>query len=1785
MTTFGMRYSAVVRKTVFSTFLPSVQLGLLSALSFFGVVSNAEAADRDWPMWRFGPDRGAVSAHQLPGELKLQWVLELPAPTPAWPTTQERLQFDRLYEPVLMGTRLYVPSMVSDRVTAYDTRSGEEVWRFYTDAPVRFAPVAVNGKVYIVSDDGYLYALDGETGQLRWKFRGGPADKRVLGQGRLVSAWVARGAPVYYDGQIYFGASIWPFMGIFIHSLDAETGEVTWTNSGSGADYITQQHNSPAFSGVAPQGYLAANDKLLVVAGGRTVPAVYDRLTGEFKHYLVSPRPDGEKGGGGYKVVLGKNFYVARGKMFRLDNGEYVQSFGAPIVSDYSVISTNGTDIVGHHPEWEVIETKDRKGKVTKKNAVRQTWSTELKQRIHEVFLQSGSRLYCSADDNQIASVELPAFGRPARVAWTTKIPDRPLNMISGDDRLFVSTDAGRIYCYGGTPNESVLKNTQTLTGGGTLSIPRGSVWKYRDAPGAPEAGWNSMDFDDSTWKEGAGKLGYGDGDERTLLSFGSDEKKKPLACYFRRSFDVEDPSRFAGFELRCLVDDGAVVYLNGKEVGRLFMPNGEVSPKTRASSGTDEKSYYDVPFENLPLKAGRNVFAVEVHQTGRSSSDLGFDLEFLAKPSTEAAPRLVAADDNRWQKAIQRVLNTVKPAGGVAVVLGVHSGELIEALLAASDLDVVVLESDSARLAEFRRQMDDLGIYGVRVAALDETLASGNLPPYMAELVLSEKWSAHELGSSAGAAAVGELYRILRPYGGTAGWLLNDERHGVFAERVEGWISAGSLDGSLDGASLLRTSPITLLRRDRPPTGSADWTHQNADSANTVVSNDSVVRAPLGLLWFGGPSNEEVLPRHGHGPTPHVSAGRLIIEGRNMLRATDIYTGRLLWQRELKDLGKFYDYTSHEPGANSLGSNYVSVEDGVYVAFHDVGLRLDPATGKTLAEFHLHVDEKNDTKARWGYVGVWGDYLIAGAQPTSTPSPVVSRQTVAEIKDDQIKKSLAEISELEDFQPAPRREKQSDRAYLRVNLNRLLLDEHMIDRIPDAVREKAKAEELEGKLASYYAEVPGRGPLDHEALMLKRKLLNKYYGLPDVKTDAPGKMKSSLGKGSRRVVCLNRFTGETLWQYESRHEIRHNTIVLAASKVFLIDRMSSIEISRRRRRGRSVDRSAKLLALDIKTGKKIWENTEKIFGTWMSYSAEHDLLFEAGSHARDRAKDEARRGLVAYRGDTGEVVWAIDSAYGGPILLHGDQIITQVEGGPGFALDIRTGKRVQRPHPLSLRPRDWTWDRNYGCNTAIASRHLMTFRSAAAGYIDLTDYSGTGNFGGFRSGCTSNLIPAGGVLSAPDYTRTCTCAYQNQSSLGLVHDPSVEVWTFNRLAKDDQPLKQVGLNFGAPGDRRDADGVLWLDYPSVGGESPDVDVEFVGGRKTTRRFHASALGDKDLSWVGASALVGEGELLVNVVPRRSFSVANQIAVDSPHGGRLDVSHGAITPQTAADRTPGVQNRTSLRKASGKGELKATVSGYADLAASGITAELLAFVDSDIDYIDARGKDKKDGFVIDNRELRLRYYVPKGDKEKLIEIKSGKKIGDRSWTHVAFTYDVAKGLGRLYLNGEKVGENDGDDGTPLRWTRDKPPYVVGKGANGTSRIDEIRIANVALAPEQFITSASAKVPEDVIVGHWRMETEDVPHDDDNGSSAFSVTLVFAELDDARPGERVYDVRLQGKTILEAFDPVVAAAGPRKVVTKEFKGVSVTDFLRLELKSRDSEKPPLLSGLRVVAEED
>ena len=176
-----------------------------------------------------------------------------------------------------------------------------------------------------------------------------------------------------------------------------------------------------------------------------------------------------------------------------------------------------------------------------------------------------------------------------------------------------------------------------------TILVPTGATWKYLDNGTDQGTAWRATSFNDSTWPSGLAQLGYGDGDEATTLGFGPDANNKFITTYFRRAFNVTNASLFNGVTLRLMRDDGAVVYLNGVEVWRTNMPAGSVGHLTPASvaiGGADESVFVQTTINPSLLLNGTNVLAIELHQSGGTSSDISFDLQLIGSDGSASVTR-----------------------------------------------------------------------------------------------------------------------------------------------------------------------------------------------------------------------------------------------------------------------------------------------------------------------------------------------------------------------------------------------------------------------------------------------------------------------------------------------------------------------------------------------------------------------------------------------------------------------------------------------------------------------------------------------------------------------------------------------------------------------------------------------------------------------------------------------------------------------------------------------------------------------------------------------------------------------------------------------------------------------------------------------------------------------------------------------------------------------------------------------------------------------------------------
>ncbi len=798
--------------------------------------------------------------------------------------------------------------------------------------------------------------------------------------------------------------------------------------------------------------------------------------------------------------------------------------------------------------------------------------------------------------------------------------------------------------------------------------------------------------------------------------------KKWELAVNENPGKTKEESAKWAAeHPLRVFLKAGNRLY--GYQSGNLFAVD-------LPSDDNPAKVVWSYPLEGTPtsmLAADDRLFVVT-----KAGKVLCLGADQVEPRHHQAVPTEIAAAKPAVQGRAAEMLKHAPSDVGYALVMGFNRGDLIGEIIKQSKFPVIAIDRDPMKVDALRRKMDAAGLYGTRISAHVGSPLHFGLPPYLASIITSEDAEAGEFHNPD--EILRNIYRILRPYGGTAYLETSDIEHDMLKLLVMG----------LPKVEVRRVGELSGLTRAGALPNSADWTHEYGDASNTLMSRDKLVKAPLGVLWFGGPagSGDLFYNRHYWGPSLAVIGGRMFLQGPDKLSAVDIYTGRLLWQVSLNDPsikgreGRLPGRRGNDFEEIIAGFNFVAVEDGIYLADDRICRRYDPATGEVLSEFTLTEDE-----GRWGRFRIYEDLLVA----------------------------------------------------------------------------------------EVFRDVEGKGNLPVE------------------------------------LRAVNRNSGDLVWKKEAKFSFPF--FAINGGKIYAFDGMIEDLYLDWKRRGKipkaGPDRD--LVSLDVRTGEQLWRYTTDMIVTWLSYSQENDVLMVSNN-----------KGMIAYRGKNGKELWRKYSTGKGfaghpenlwdRVILWKDQVLDQ--RGPGLAYDIQTGESVKRKHPITGEEIDWEFTKKgHHCNYAIANEHLMTFRAGDAGFCDVSTGT-TGRLTGFRSGCRNSLIPAGGVLNAPNMAHGCVCGYSIFTSLALVHVPEAELWTYSPLAKRDEPPKKFAINFGAPGDRVDEQGTMWLDYPNIGGSSPDVNIKLTGENLRYFRNHSEQVEGKGLKWVAASGVEGANEITITIPGR-----------------------------------------------------------------------------------------------------------------------------------------------------------------------------------------------------------------------------------------------------------------------------------------------------------------------------
>ncbi len=455
-----------------------------------------------WPTYRHDASRSGIASEGLAPPLAPAWTFLPPLPPEhAWGDPQPkpiehnlelpRLRFDDAYHVAAGHGAVYFGSSADGQVYALDAATGALRWRFPTEGPVRCAPTLAGGRLYVGSDDGRVYCLNAGDGTEVWTFEAAPTSERLLGNGRMISAWPVRTGVLVAGGTAYFAAGVFPAEGLFLYAVDAATGRVQWTN-----DTYAQGGRS----GISPQGYLLASADRLFVPSGRAMPAAFERTGGRFLFQRnFSWRAIGLFGGT-YTLLAGDLLFNGTEQIAAVSvkDGKLVLNEGRPayepaagtrrlIVADDTIYMLTGKEAAAFAREdWievqkrltkfkpRMIDLTRRLGDVRRRLRDRATdglrkEEDRLEKEIEKLAPEKKRleaqladctrwRVPCDASDALIvAGGTLYAGGRGKAFAlatasgketWSAEVEGRARGLAVADGRLLVSTDTGRIYAF-----------------------------------------------------------------------------------------------------------------------------------------------------------------------------------------------------------------------------------------------------------------------------------------------------------------------------------------------------------------------------------------------------------------------------------------------------------------------------------------------------------------------------------------------------------------------------------------------------------------------------------------------------------------------------------------------------------------------------------------------------------------------------------------------------------------------------------------------------------------------------------------------------------------------------------------------------------------------------------------------------------------------------------------------------------------------------------------------------------------------------------------------------------------------------------------------------------------------------------------------------------------------------------------------------------------------------------------------------------------------------------------
>jgi outer membrane protein assembly factor BamB len=935
----------------------------------------APACAADWPTYAHDFARSAVTSESLPLELAEAWDYSTPVrPTPAWDepalwdgwhkiyALKNRQVFDKALHVAVVGDAVFFGSSVDDKVYCLDAKTGRTRWTFYTEGPVRLAPTVSDGRVYVGSDDGRVYCLQADTGQLVWQQRPGPSDRRVPGNGRIISVWAIRTGVVVVDDTAYCCAGVLPSETVYLCALDAATGSVRWKQS---------LRDLPA------EGYMLASPTRLYVTTGRNRPLVFDRATGKRLYQAAGSE------GGTYALLLGDALVYGPGQTGQVSLfGPKPKDHLASFAGNHMIVSGPMSYL---HTDSD-LSVLDR-AEYVKVYGQRRTVAgrrEELQKRLKKATGEEAAKL--KAEIAQ-ASLQIDRLADQLRASVRWKVPcDCPLALILAGKTL-VTGGAGKVAMFDVSDGRrlaelSVPGNVYGLAvSGGRLyvSTDRGAIHCFA-ADGemvSRSATAAAADAPDQAAQRGddAARLvleDEGPAPVEVALAAGAvrhlpNEGVKPMPGIHGPFAEMTAPDEL------CVTWDTEVPTTTLLEFGQ------RIDAARRLVRDQPTRRHRVVVAKVRPGTLYKLRIGGQAEGGRQLTSDI-YDIDtHLAYLPAQAPlrPSPYGDDDRaaRYRAVAKEMLAAAGTRRGYCLVLGSADGQLAYHLARQSELKIVVVDPDPDHVDRARTMLDRAGLYGIRVSVHRAAFDALPYGPYFANLIVADTM----LTDAKPPADLATMAHHLRPAGGVIylhTWAGSAQKQQQARERFRSW-SASPIVAAGRSQLIDQDDGLGWVHRRGKLPNAGEWTHQYGAVDNASCSRDERVRGSLTVQWWGRPGPRPMPDRGPRNPPPVSANGRLYVQGNRTLFGIDAYNGTILWTKQIPTLRR-----ANMPRD---GSNMVATDARVYVAMGPYCVGFDGQTGHR--DVNLRVPQASSSPSSssassddWGYLASVGTALIGSS-------------------------------------------------------------------------------------------------------------------------------------------------------------------------------------------------------------------------------------------------------------------------------------------------------------------------------------------------------------------------------------------------------------------------------------------------------------------------------------------------------------------------------------------------------------------------------------------------------------------------------------------------------------------------------------------------------------------------------------------------------------------------------------------------------------------------------------